>query len=136
MTLEITRPWACAATTAPGTGGAFFTLVNTGAEADRLTAAVTALAELVEIHAIKMVGANIAMRPLEKGLAFPAGTTITLKPRGYHLLLRGLKAPLVVGNKVPVTLTFEKAGSRTVEMVVEPPTVVGVDALNRDLQPK
>ena len=136
MTLEITRPWACAATTAPGTGGAFFTLVNKGTDADRLTSAATALADSVEIHAIRVVGPGVAMRPLEKGLAFPAGTTITLKPRGYHLLLRGLKAPLVVGAKVPVTLTFEKAGSRTVEMVVEPPTVVGTDVLNVKLQPK
>ena len=136
MSIEITRPWACAAATAPGTGGGFFTLVNTGTDADRLTAAATALAEAVEIHAIRVVGPGVAMRPLERGLAFPAGTTITLKPRGYHLLLRGLKAPLVVGAKVPVTLTFEKAGARTVEMMVEPPTVVGVDALNEKLQPR
>ena len=136
MTLEIIRPWACAATTAPGTGGGFFTLVNTGADGDRLTAVSTAVAETVEIHAIKVVGAAIKMQPVEKGLAFPAGTTITLKPRGYHLLMKGLKAPLVVGARVPVTLTFEKAGERIVEMVVEAPALVGLDVLNESLQPK
>jgi periplasmic copper chaperone A len=135
MTLEISRPWACAATTAPGTGGGFFTVNNKGQEADRLTAASTAMADSVEIHAIKVVGPNITMRPLDRGLGLPAGTTITLKPRGYHLLLRGLKAPLVVGARVPVTLTFEKAGDRSVELLVEPPTVVGVDVLNEKLQP-
>ena len=136
MTLEISRPWVCAATTAPGTGGGFFTLVNKGTDADRLMAASTAVAETVEIRTIKVVGPGVKMQLLEKGLAFPAGTTITLKPRGYHLLMKGLKAPLVVGTKVPVMLTFEKAGERTVEMAVEAPAIVGDDVLNESLQPK
>jgi copper(I)-binding protein len=135
MTLEISHPWACAATTAPGIGGGFFTLENKGSEGDRLVAASTPAAESVEIHAIRVVGANIKMQLLETGLAFPAHTTITLKPRGYHLLLKGLKAPLFPGVKLPVTLTFEKAGARDVEMVVEPARIVGVDVLNESLQP-
>ena len=51
------------------------------------------------------------MRPMANGLAIPAGHTTILKPRGYHLLLLGVKAPLVKGSTLPVTLTFEKAGS-------------------------
>ncbi|MEA2966468.1 MAG: periplasmic copper chaperone, partial [Alphaproteobacteria bacterium] len=31
-------------------------------------------------------------------------------PGGYHLMLQGLKSPLKQGDKVPVTLEFEKAG--------------------------
>jgi len=135
MTLEISRPWARAATTAAGTGGGFFTVANTG-DADRLVAAATDAAEKVEIHQIKVVGPDIRMRPVENGLAFPAGTTITLKPRGYHLLMTGLKAPLVVGNKVPVTLTFEKAGTRSIDLVVEAPGLVGEAVLDESRQPK
>ena len=135
MTLEISRPWARAASTAEDLGGGFFTLANTG-EADRLVGASTDAADRVEIHQIKVVGPDIKMRPVEKGLSVPAHTTITLKPRGYHLLMKGLKAPLVVGDKVPVTLTFEKAGQRRVELVVEAPGLVGDDALNESLQPK
>jgi hypothetical protein len=136
MTLEITRPWACAATTTERTGGGFFTLENKGDESDRLIAAATPAAEGVEIHAIKVVGSGIKMQPLAAGLAFPANTTITLKPRGYHLLLKGLKTPLVAGTKLAVTLTFEKAGARDLEMVVEAPRLVGADVLNESLQPK
>ena len=136
MTLEISRPWACEATTSEHTGGGFFTLVNTGVAADRLIAASTEVAEKVEIHAIKVVGPAIKMRPLEKGLALPPGATITLKPRGYHLLMKGLTAPLVVGATVSVTLTFEKAAPRSVEMIVEAPGLVGKDVLNEAHQPK
>lgn len=135
MTLEISRPWARAASTAEGVGGGFFTLANTG-EADRLVAASTDAADKVEIHQIKVVGPDIRMRPVEKGLACPAGTTITLKPRGYHLLMTGLKAPLVVGAKVPVTLTFEKAGTRKIDLVVEAPGLVGEAVLTEANYPK
>jgi copper(I)-binding protein len=130
MTLEISRPWARAATTAENLGGGFFTVANKGNEPDRLVAASTPAAEKVEIQAIKVVGPDIKMQPLDKGLAVPPRTTITLKPRGYHLLLTGLKTPLAVGTKVPVVLTFEKAGTRNVEMVVEAPGLVGEDVLN------
>jgi hypothetical protein len=111
-------------------GGGFFTVENKGDEPDRLMAASTPVAETVEIHAIKVVGPNIKMRPLDKGLAVPPHTTITLKPRGYHLLLTGLKAPLVVGAKVPIVLTFEKAGTHTVEMEVQAPGLIGADVLD------
>lgn len=130
MTLEISRPWARAATTAENMGGGFFTVENKGNEADRLVGASTPAAEKVEIHAIKVVGPDIKMRPVENGLALPPRTTITLKPRGYHLLLKGLKAPLVAGAKLAVELTFEKAGTRTVEMEIQAPGLVGEDVLN------
>jgi copper(I)-binding protein len=130
MTLEIIRPWARAATTAENTGGGFFTVENKGNEPDRLVAVSTPAAEKVEIHAIKLVGPDIKMQPVDNGLAVPPRTTVTLKPRGYHLLLKGLTAPLVVGAKVPAVLTFEKAGTRTIEMDVQAPGLVGEDVLN------
>jgi copper(I)-binding protein len=135
MTLEISRPWARSATTAKGTtaktlGGGFFTVENKGSQSDRLVAASTPAAEQVEIHAIRVVGPDIKMRPLGGGLLVPPRTTITLQPRGYHLLMTGLKAPLVKGAKVPLVLTFEKAGTRAVEMDVQAPGLVGEDALD------
>ena len=135
MTLEISRPWARSATTAKNTtansvGGGFFTIENKADEPDRLVAASTPAAEQVEIHAIRVVGPDIKMRPLDGGLLVPPRTTIALKPRGYHLLMKGLKAPLVTGARVPVVLTFKKAGTRAIEMVVQAPGLVGEDVLN------
>jgi copper(I)-binding protein len=130
MTLEISRPWARAATMAEKRGGGFLTIENKGDVADRLVAVSTPAAETVEIHAIKVVGPDIKVRPLETGLAIPPRATITLKPRGYHLLMKGLKAPLVAGAKIPAVLTFEKAGPRNIEMAVEAPGPVGEEALN------
>ncbi len=129
MSIDISRPWARAGSTTELQAAGFMTLANTGAEADRLVGAQSPLAEKIEIHGIKVVGPDIAMRPLERGVGLPAETTITLKPRGYHLLLQGLKAPLAQGQRVPVTLTFEKAGARQVELTVEAAGPIGADTL-------
>jgi copper(I)-binding protein len=129
MTIDISRPWARAASATDLQAAGFLTLVNKGGEADRLIAASSPLAEKIEIHGIRVVGPGIAMRPLEKGVGLPPATTITLKPRGYHLLLQGLKAPLAKGQRVPVTLSFENAGPRQVELTVEAEGPIGKDML-------
>lgn len=49
----------------------------------------------------------------------PAGGKLELKPGGYHVMMLDLKQPLKVGDKVPLTLTFEKAGSILVSVDVE-----------------
>jgi periplasmic copper chaperone A len=129
--LSLSRPWARLDATTPTQAGGFFTVRNAG-PADRLVAAASALAERVEIHAIRVVGADIRMRPLPDGLGIPADATIELKPRGYHLLLIGLKARPQEGASLPVTLTFEKAGRREVGLIVGQPGLVGSEILDEE----
>ena len=50
------------------------------------------------------------MRPMKNGLSIPAGQSVTLAPGGYHIMMMHLKVPLKRNDKVPMTLTFEKAG--------------------------
>ncbi|MDI1282866.1 MAG: copper chaperone PCu(A)C [Reyranella sp.] len=127
--IEIVGPWARASLPPMTAGGGFFALTNKGTIPDRLIAASSPVAERVEIHAITVVGAELRMRAREGGLALPPGTTLILKPRGYHLLLTGLKTPLEAGSQVPVTLTFEKAGNIDIELAVAAPGPVGKHTL-------
>ncbi len=129
MSLDIAKPWARTASAPARDGAGFFTLTNESAAPDRLIAAASPAAQKIEIHAIKVVGGSIAMRRLDDGLKVPPHTTLTLKPRGYHLLLTGLTQPLAVGARVPVTLTFETAGRRDVELLVEAPGPIGAETL-------
>jgi len=64
------------------------------------------------------------MRPLA-GLDVPAGQPVTLKPSGDHIMLMGLNGPLREGQSFPLTLTFEKAGTRDVTVAVEKPGASG-----------
>ena len=61
----------------------------------------------------------MTMRPLDKGLAIEPGKTVKLAPGGYHLMLMDLKSPLKQGDKLPVTLEFEKAGKVKVSFDVQ-----------------
>ena len=47
-----------------------------------------------------------------------AGKTVTFSPSGLHLMFMRLKGTFVKGKTVPVTLTFAKAGSVTIELAI------------------
>ncbi len=132
--MEMHKPWARAASQplASSLAGAYLSITNKGPGDDRLVAASSPLAEQIELHGIKVVDAGIGMRPLVGGVAIQAGHTTTLKPRGYHLLLQGVTAPLATGSTLPVTLTFEKAGAVAVEFAVEEPGLIGEAILNEE----
>ena len=62
---------------------------------------------------------NVMRMRATGALPVPAGGTLTLAPGGYHVMLLDLKRPLVAGDKVPLRLTFEKAGTIEVTVNVE-----------------
>lgn len=130
MPLEIQRPWARASDQKNWRFGGFVTLVNRSSTPDRLIAASSPIARGVAICGIKVIGNRTAMRALKDGLKIPAGTTITLRPRGYHLYFLSARPRPKHGEKVPVTLTFEKAGEQKIMLEVEAPGPVGKESLH------
>jgi hypothetical protein len=132
--IEIRHPWARPGSAMPGQAAGFFVVTNKGEGPDRLLAASSPAAEKIEIYAIKVMGGDIGMRQRDDGLAVAPGVTLTLQPRGYHLLLTGLGAPLILGARLPVTLVFEKAGSLAIELVVEEPGPIGQEVLVEERQ--
>ena len=48
------------------------------------------------------------MRPVAR-IELPAGKTVTLAPGGLHIMLIDVKQPLKTGDKVPLTLTVQRA---------------------------
>jgi periplasmic copper chaperone A len=117
-TLEIGHPWARATPPTAPAGGGYLTITNTGTAPDRLVGIKSPAAATIQVHEMKMEGNVMRMREVEGGLEIPAGATVTLAPGGVHLMMMGLKAPLKQGERVPLTLVFEKAGSIDVELAV------------------
>ena len=62
------------------------------------------------------------MRPLENGVAVPAGAAVVLKPGGAHVMISGLTAPLRDGDSLKLTLRFERSGDKVVDFKVAPAT--------------
>ncbi len=53
-----------------------------------------------------------------KGYEVPAKGSFELKPGGAHLMLVDIKQPFKEGDRIPVTLRFQKAGEIKTEFVV------------------
>jgi copper(I)-binding protein len=117
--LVITQAWSRATPNGAKIGGGYLTIENKGAVADRLTGVSADIAGKVEVHEMAVNNGVMTMRPLDKGLAIDPGKTVKLAPGGYHLMMFDLKGPLKQGDKLPVTLQFEKAGKVTVSLDVQ-----------------
>ena len=117
--LVISQPWTRATPGGAKTGGGYLTIENKGSTPDKLVSATADVAGKVEVHEMAMNNGVMTMRPLESGLTIDPGKTVKLAPGGYHLMLMELKNPLKQGDKVPVTLQFEKAGKVAVTLDVQ-----------------
>jgi len=115
--VRVSDAWARATPGRAPNGAAYLTLTNPGATADRLIAVSTSAADKAEVHEVIMEKGVMQMRPAGP-LTIEPGKTVELKPGGYHLMLLGLKQPLKAGDKLPLTLTFEKAGARDVTAAI------------------
>jgi copper(I)-binding protein len=117
--IEITSPWARATPKGAQVGGAYMTITNKGTEPDRLVGGSSTVASQLEVHQMSMDKGVVMMRPLESGLEIKPGQTVEFKPDSFHLMLMGLKQPLMPGQHVKATLEFAKAGKVEVEYAVE-----------------
>lgn len=106
--------------------GCYLTL--TTATADRLVSASSPDAHMVQIHESRIESGMMMMNEMREGLALPAGETVTLAPGGNHLMLMGVEQPLVAGDTVALTLTFETSPPLEVTATVGQPPVAGHDA--------
>ena len=115
--LSTGRPTRARATT----GVVFFTISNAGNTTDRLLRASTPIAARVALHQMAVDEGMMKMRAVPS-LELRPGARLELQPGGYHLMLLDLKQPLKAGEKFPITLIFERAGTLTVPVQVEPLT--------------
>lgn len=116
--LELIAPFSRATPPRAPTGGAYLSIVNNGTEDDRLLSGTTTVSEAVQLHEMSMENDIMRMREMKDGIPIPAGETLTLEPSGTHIMLVRLLAPLVEGETVPLTLTFEKAGTIELEVPI------------------
>jgi hypothetical protein len=117
--ITVEQPWARATPGGAKTGAVYMTLDNKSGTADRLTGVTSDVADKLQIHEMKVENGVMKMREIAGGLPIPAGGSVALKPGSYHVMLIGLKKPLTAGEKIPLTLTFEKAGNISVTVPVQ-----------------
>lgn len=87
---------------------AYLVIQNNGA-ADNLLSVTSDIAQTIELHESMESGGMMQMSPVPN-ISIPANSKVELKPGGLHLMLINLARPLKAGDKVQLTLNFEKAG--------------------------
>lgn len=109
--MVIEDAYARASSPVAQSGAAFMTIFNHSDQDDLLISATSTAAERLELHTHIMEEDTGIMRmvEVEEGFAIPAGETITLQRGGMHVMMLGLTEPLVQGEEIEVTFTFEHA---------------------------
>lgn len=117
--LSIGHPYAIATPAGAKSAAGYFTVTNTGTEPDRLEAVQMAGIE-AQMHVTETGADGVSrMLPVE-AIDVAPGATVTLAPRGMHVMFMGLTEPWLAGEKIAATLVFEKAGAVPVAFAVEP----------------
>ncbi len=117
--LVLSAGWSRA--TPPGaTVAAGYLTITSGAQGDTLLRVSTPVASRAELHSMSMSKGTMTMRALPDGHPIAPNTVFKLVPGGIHLMFLDLPKPLVAGDKIPVTLTFAKAGAIETTLEVMP----------------
>ncbi len=116
--VTIKEPWVRGTVRGQKATGAFMQLTAT--ESATLVSLESPVAGSVQIHEMKLENDVMKMRPIPR-LDLPAGTSVELKPGGYHVMLMDLKQPLKKGEAVPIRLRFESKDKsfKTIEIKAE-----------------
>ena len=111
--LSVTSAWSRATPPGASMGVVYFQIENGGTRSDRLLKLKTSIAASASVHRTEIVDDIARMREVAV-LHVAPGEKIEFAPGGYHVMLMGLKKPLVAGQKLELELLFEVAGPRRV----------------------
>ncbi len=135
--LTIDHAWARPSIGKRGNSAAYMTIINKGGTQDRLIAVTNPQVGKATLHTHIRDGEIMWMRHVKDGIPVPAHGAVELKPGGYHVMLMRLKTPVEKGGMLPLTLTFEKAGTVTVHAeVTMKPAMKGHGAMKMQHKPK
>ena len=115
--ISIEDHWA--RVTPSGSGSVYMEIINSSNEDDRLLSASSDQAGMVMIHRSIRDGDISKMIHVHDGVFVPKKNSIKLKPGDYHLMLMNVNEDLKLGDKITVTLNFEKNDSITINPIAK-----------------
>lgn len=112
--------WARATGEGQTTGAAYFTARSPGPCTFTITDAGSPIAADSSLHESMMEGGMARMAPLT-GVEIPPESEIRFEPQGRHVMLEGLKQPLVAGETVPLRLVLDNGQTVTIDLAIVAP---------------
>jgi hypothetical protein len=102
-----------------GSATAVYVYVDNSGGQDRLVDIESPVADRAELHETRTEDGTAVMYVVGS-LPVPASGATSLVPGGAHLMLVGLRDDLRPGERVPLTLRFDRSGTIEVQATVEP----------------
>ena len=108
--------------TVPGakTGVGYLVLTNKGSDEASLMVLTSSVSDKVQIHRSTLDAQGVSRMWPVGYLKIQPGESVRFDPSGLHLMFNDIKAPFVVGSKVPVRLIFEHESEINIELEVRP----------------
>jgi copper(I)-binding protein len=131
--VSISRAWARATPPGATMGAVYLTIENRGRQADTLLDANCPVASAATFHYTSQREGVSHMAPAG-AIAIGAGQVLKVRPIGLHLMLTGLKQPLVAGRPIALTLRFQRAGDVPITAQVIPLSAPAPDDAQQPLQ--
>lgn len=98
--LLIEHPWTRATPKAADVAAGFMKITNGGSQPDRLIGVTSPISDVGQIHTMVVENDVMKMQELKDGLEIPAGATVELKPKSFHVMFMGLRQELKEGEIV------------------------------------
>ncbi|KAB0582971.1 copper chaperone PCu(A)C [Campylobacter sputorum subsp. sputorum] len=114
--IDVSNAYAKATPPNAKNSGAFMLIKNNTDKDIALVSATNSLSDVTELHT------HIEENGMKKMIQVPkidikANSTTELKPGGLHVMFIGIKKPMVVGENVKMTLTFDNGQTVTLDKV-------------------
>ena len=103
-------------------------MTDRGIKSDELVAASSPVAQKAELHVFDVENGVYGMHKVDGIEVTPGAAATVLRPGGAHVMLEALTRPLRPGTTFPLTLTFQRAGTLTVEVPVGSPEALAEGA--------
>lgn len=116
-TIQVHYSWARATMTPGQPGVVYFEIENRSDQNDVLLGASTPVADMALMHGHVPEG-EIAKMIRLKSIAVPLGKKVSFARGGNHIMLMGLKEPLVDSTQFQMTLHFRNAGDVAIPVTV------------------
>lgn len=115
--VTVSKPWARATPGGAKVAAAYLEISPPKGTADKLVAARSPVAGIIELHTHSNDGGVMRMRRVEV-IPIEGDRKVTLNPGGHHIMLMELKKPLKEGDTFDMTLVFEKSGEVAVKVPI------------------
>ena len=106
--IKINDPWVRPSSDGMATA-LYFTIENSGEEADTLYKVESEISNRVEIHETYKSGDMMGMREVEM-IVVESNSSFELKPGSHHIMVMKLTRDIPIGDEVGFLLHFKRAG--------------------------